>query len=626
MSSQSETSLLKKVAGKITDEVSQATSKIQNMQIIDHLSSTISQPSIITSLQPNQLLPEPKESFDDCSVDGQHSLSDINHFSLIDGSQIIDYSNNHNSEELAADSDISPQHQLFNNQAIIPLTLDKPSNSSNHVSQPKRLDDSNNLNSGNNKNKDEHASSDSHHGQSSKANLLAKFKESLRLKNSQIKKLKDALCQVEQFEMYADDLKKELDELRASHETWTISIAENKRTMHEEMEAKNGDIKRLKTEADCLQIRLKDSQTNIKQLKSRIQELESRLVSMSVAHQKERESLTKELTTAKNNAIKQLHKEHELNIERVKLEFEKTIETLKSDVLSRDHQIIENAKQSQQLLQINSDLNEKVVDINRLLNDKQAEIDSLKNRHDAELEQLKSQSTIGDANCEELERLKVEYDKLKDSNKIASVQADRKLELATGAIKQQENEIEKLKLEASQRDTQHNEYTKQVQRSLDSIVGLEKLVADLSKQLVDKQAEVDTLRQQHDEKLKELEAFKLKATLCDANYNQLAQLKSELNGIKANLEETNCKLESATSGNEEFEKEIDLLRSERKKLTDQCRDLQLELAESKASNDQQTTPSQDSYSNSTEFEYLRNIGKLARYSLLATALSFVAQF
>jgi len=183
--------------------------------------------------------------------------------------------------------------------------------------------------------------------------LLAKCKESLKLKNSQIKVLKESLSEVEQFKDFNKKLKSELADLREAHESWTVSIAQNKKIMHQEIEDKNAEIEALKAEINELH-------SKIRQMRLATQDLESRLVSTSAAHQKERESLTKELTTAKNNAMRQMQREHEHKLERVKLNFEKSIEVMKHDALSKDEQLMKVAEEQKRLLSENQLLAERL--------------------------------------------------------------------------------------------------------------------------------------------------------------------------------------------------------------------------------------------------------------------------
>lgn len=199
--------------------------------------------------------------------------------------------------------------------------------------------------------------------------LLAKCKESLKVKNNQIQALKDSLSEVEKFKDSNQDLRRELAELREAHETWTVSIAENKRVMHHELENKNSEMEVLRKETSDLKSRLNDSYNRVRQLKSAIQDLESRLVSTSAAHQKERESLAKELTIVKNNAIRQIQKEHERNIERIKLDFEKSIEALKQEILNKDEMIVHSAKQQKQLHDKNYSLAQELEEVTKQLED-----------------------------------------------------------------------------------------------------------------------------------------------------------------------------------------------------------------------------------------------------------------
>ena len=461
----SEMSMFKKMKDKITDEVNSATNKLQNMQLIDQLASSIGPQTGKNDTIPHQILPGPIER------DTKSSSLALNHgqFSLVDDSPNDEYEVG---DEL--NLEISPQHQLFNENSIkrlkptnfnqsnpdgnpsssqtqdiltardrnnsfynmdktviniqelssdlddeldprdeieIDLLFDKevPSIRSSHdipsyktkyrqvVHLVRRLNaerqtEKNELKMQiqglNNKlvalkseltNAKQHSDAESllsistNMSETERAGspqltsksirkirdlekLIAKCKESLKLKNSQLKILKDSLSEVENFKETFNGLKSELEDLRNAHEFWTVSIAEHKRVMHQEIESKNSEIERHKTEINDLLVRLKDSNNKSNQLKSSIQNLESKLVSTSAAHQKERESLIREMNQAKNIAIKQVQKEYDLNLERVKLDLEKSIEALKSEILSKDEHIMRSVEQQQGLIETNSTL------------------------------------------------------------------------------------------------------------------------------------------------------------------------------------------------------------------------------------------------------------------------------
>lgn len=257
--------------------------------------------------------------------------------------------------------------------------------------------------------------------------LMAKCKESLKAKNQQLKILKDSLLQVEKFKEHIDSIKNDLQDLRQTHETWTLSIAENKRVMHQEIESKNLEIDKLKTEIVDLQAQLKDSNNKSIQLKSNIQTLESRLVSTSAAHQKERESLSKELVSAKNNAIRQLQKSHDLQMERVKLDLERSIENLKLEILVKDEQIIRNAEKEQDLQEQKCSLKTDLDSIKARLSETQNELSALriiKDDQTKEISQLKSKNELIEAQSEHHSVLETRNDILEKKNQELLLQAE----------------------------------------------------------------------------------------------------------------------------------------------------------------------------------------------------------
>lgn len=493
-------SVFKKMKERITDEVNSATNKIQNMQIIDQLASSIGQPTFTT---PTQLLPEPQEvlHIDEVSSNNQSFLIGDG----LTGSGAQDYINEEeelnsdyistniatnmdssltviNVEELNSDLEDgldcslrSLREEDSSEDVEIDLLSDrtsmKPSEDDNGLMTHFKSSISNSylshcktkyrnvvhaLRESNQKmcaeksqhdlkcqeldrqitalnteldNLKQQSTSNQHDSLLSvsttvsdydksrsgspqpvtKAStkikdlerILAKCKESLKQKNSQISNLKESLTEVEKFKDYNQELRKELNELKEAHETWTVSIAENKRVMHQEIEDKLVEIERLQQE-------LNESNNKIRRLRSSIQDLESRLVSTSAAHQKERESLKKELTAERNNAIKQVKKEHEHNLERVKLDLEKSI-------LNKEEQLVSNTEKFQQELH---ELNTRLDLITTANDDQEKEIISLKQERDFLNESHKT--------------LKFEFEELSKKN-----------ESLTHLIKENETDIQK---------------------------------------------------------------------------------------------------------------------------------------------------------------------------------------
>lgn len=289
--------------------------------------------------------------------------------------------------------------------------------------------------------------------------LLAKCKESLKSKNSSIKSLKDQLSHVEIFSESFQKLKNELIELKSSYETWTVSIAENKRLTHEELEIKNGEIDTLKSDIGNLNVQLKESNMKIVQLRSTLQDLESRLVSTSAAHQKERESLKKELTQDKINSLKQVQKDHELRIERVKLELEKAVEALKSEILSRDEQIIKLTNTVQSLQSSNQSLQSELEETQQNFQDRSKIAQEFKSNEDKlnsrieELErQLDSNQSSSAQRVSKLEALQndleAQVESLKgqlDASEATKVELESKLETKSDAVAFSSTEFEYLK-------------------------------------------------------------------------------------------------------------------------------------------------------------------------------------
>lgn len=108
-------------------------------------------------------------------------------------------------------------------------------------------------------------------------------------------------------------------------------------------------------------------QRELKDAKAKIYALESSVLSRSVAHQKERDGLIKELNANKVLAIKNLQRDHELQIERTKLQLEKNIESLKLEIFHKDNQIVKLVKESQESKQKNEILSRKVEDNEKII-------------------------------------------------------------------------------------------------------------------------------------------------------------------------------------------------------------------------------------------------------------------
>lgn len=324
--------------------------------------------------------------------------------------------------------------------------------------------------------------------------LLAKCKESLKQKNSQIQTLKESLLEVDNFRDYSDKLRRELAELRAAHESWTVSIAENKRVTHQEMEIKNTELEHQRSETNDLQLRLNDSQNRIKQLKSAIQDLESRLVSTSAAHHKERESLTKEFNSIRSNALKQLKKEHEHNLERVKLDLEKSIEALKLESLTKDEQLMKYIRSQEELLKENQDLMDSADDMKQQLQSKVTESEELQQKlieRDEDFLKLK----------DELERLRIKTEttdqldlaKRTLTNDIETIKKQLHFcEYEKSELEKRFSDLESVQLDIKNQALIHNQslYDERIQILEDQIVKLTKELEECnSKESVEKDPE-----------------------------------------------------------------------------------------------------------------------------------------
>lgn len=263
--------------------------------------------------------------------------------------------------------------------------------------------------------------------------ILAKCKESLKLKNSQIQDLKNRLSDSKEAN---EELTRQIEDLKASQETWTVSIAENKQAMHQEIESKNNEINARKREISDLQKKLMDSQKYAEQCKKSLQDIESKLVSSWSTHQKERDNIAKELNQSKAAAIKQLQKEHEFAVERIKLDSEKLAESLKQELLDRDEKIIRYAERQQQLHDKNNQLS--------------AQSDDMKLKIATLEEKLLKQVELANQDCQECNKNKTEHFEEVERYKQEIHQMNARIELLSTANEDQEKAISGLK---SERDT-----------------------------------------------------------------------------------------------------------------------------------------------------------------------------
>lgn len=670
--------MFKKMKDRITDEVNSATNKLQNMQIIDQLTSSIG-PQIRNDIAPpNQLLPEPHNS------SHVNRLGNDCQFSLIDEDPISVYN-----EEDELNSDMSPQQQLFNQRTIRKANskLAKPSNDKNYSKAcntdnhnecqvnsktdndtPQNdvinIDDlSSDLDDGLedihdakedgldveidllsdklvyvNNEKPAHVPSQDilplykskyknivhelrrlssnfaletnelklekqklveqiadieleldtlKHQQKSNSTqhdsllsvssvsdndkscagspqsntesmskmkdlerLLAKSKESLKHKNSIIMNLRESLSEVEKFKDFNQALKRELGELKEAHETWTVSVAESKRVMHQEIENKNSAIEKLKAESHEQQLVLSESNNKIRQLKSAIQDLESRLVSTSAAHQKERESLTKELTIAKNNAIRQLQKEHQNNIERIKLDLEKSIEALKVDILYKDEQMMKNAEQLQKMNEENHLLSSKLDEINLIFKDQSKVLEEVKS----------NESNAARRVCE----LEIELRNLREQSEISKNTESRNQELLAQVdlLNKQLSTSEKARIEI-QKQQSETVLDKECKRCDDIQNHSKTKIEELQQDLHQLNARLDLMNTANDDQEKEIKSLK---TEKDSLYENYKSMKSELEELTKKNEQLTSIIKENESDLQSQQDQLDHMESMKREL------------------------------------------------------------
>lgn len=385
--------------------------------------------------------------------------------------------------------------------------------------------------------------------------ILSKCKESLKQKNSQIKALKDALGELDDFKNCNQELRRELGELRESHESWTVSIAENKRLMHQELENKNNEIEVHKSEAKELQQRLNDSYNNVRQLKSAIHDLESRLVSTSAAHQKERDNLTKQLIQTKNDAIKQCQKENELQIERIKLDLERSIEALKVQLLSKDEHLVKTVTKQQELESRNHELEKQVEQLQDKLTALAAELETSQSKPQEE--------------HQETEKFQQEIHEL-----------NARLDLLTTANEDQEREIQSLRREKDSLKGIRLEYEELLKKN----ESLARVIHENEGELQLQQDQLDqfsSMHQELDSIKKENHSLKanitqLKAELSDKN-TDIATIKYQAESLSNRVDSLRAQLETANKLAEDLGIERDSIAKQNEKLIKQRRELDEQL-------------------------------------------------
>lgn len=129
--------------------------------------------------------------------------------------------------------------------------------------------------------------------------LLERCNETLTERNNQVDTLRVALSEIEKLKHFNEDLKREIADLKTAHNTWKVSVAENKRVLYEELLIKNKEISVLNKEIDDLKEKLLQSESKSGQYKTTIQNLEGKLMSVarSIQHQKQQREECLNLTT-----------------------------------------------------------------------------------------------------------------------------------------------------------------------------------------------------------------------------------------------------------------------------------------------------------------------------------------
>lgn len=425
--------------------------------------------------------------------------------------------------------------------------------------------------------------------------LIAKCKESLKTKNSQLKILKDCVMKIDQYKDMLDVVKLDLRELQSSYETWTISLAENKLIMHQEIEDKVTEMEKYKAEIKDHQKQLQEQNHRTNSLKSNIQNLESRLVSTSAAHQKERESLIRELNAAKSIALKQQQKEFELQTERIKLDLEKSIEALKLELLGKDEQIVRSAERQQDLATQNQQYVDDLTDAKKTIDDTKKMYDELKvssDKQSHELSQMQLEAAkVSNPTVDEetLMNLKEIQSKLTDSESRC-IELLSRAEISEARCRDLEKEDQKLRINQQELAAKVGELTKvedlhaaEVRKSNEILTKNEELITTietLEKKIGELGEQNGQLSGQILELTTQLEQAKSKLNVCE-NCSTIEQRETKAAEVyEQKLHELTSRLDLMTAANCDQEKAIAELEARFSGSSSKLQSLKVELDES----------------------------------------------
>ncbi|KAG9509712.1 Golgin subfamily A member 4 [Fragariocoptes setiger] len=704
-------SMFKKMKERITDEVSSATNKLQNMQIIDNLAMTIGPPrqlALNVGHSSTQQLPQANSS-------GSSAGPQARGFNLIDDSPIENRANL-NSSNLS-----SPQHQLFNGQSIVLKSKSDKSQNKNfallasvndiesdieldthhgneesasgeidllndttHIMEEHdkiekiqrtlekyrdqyrfsletnrklmderesiqkilaesgcNLDETSQLKNQiemlverNRKLLDTQYSSSSwehDHSESgasdSGANtyklvskvrdlekLLGKAKETLKVKNAKIQELEDSLSEIDELKDVNVKLNKELDKLRKQNDEWTVAIAEVKRTMHTELEAHNNQINQIKKENSDLMKKLADSQNQVKVHKQRQSELESKIVRMSSAHEKERDTLTRTMNASKAQALAKMQEEKDRVFNNMRNELEDKIK----------HACSENYSLSRQLTQTTADLEHSKLCGDRL----KSQLIAVAKKQSSLVTMIRELVRYSDEQYQDLsEQLKLLSELIRDNEKSHIDKSDR-LEAALvenqdleSQIKSLHTEIEKLNLQNAPKQEESCEHcnelksimSQQSDSAQQNIHELNAQLSLLSSANEDQEKEIAHLKRRQEELNNQLEQMRsenqellkkndsMEHTVQDMLSNEqsqqeqlecFAKLKEEFEKTKrqvvasANeIERLQATIDEKTSQLQSVENERDSMRESIRDTSSRQESLLIELAELKSNSD-----------------------------------------
>lgn len=434
--------------------------------------------------------------------------------------------------------------------------------------------------------------------------LLAKCKESLKAKNGRIDQLEQNLKELDSLKEENISLKSDVTKLKQQHEDWTVSIAESKRSVHEELETRTAQLNTLKSEYNDLSRRSQESSAVLKQQAYRITDLEGQIVRMNSVHQQEKVDLKKEHEKSERNALMQINQEHERKFANQKLDFQKIIDSMKNDIAKKDEDLLkssgqikvleaevesfkaqleklscaekqqseEHSKLLEKFDKCEEDSRQKIAELQKRVESNCTELETVSNELKAaeitnqELsDKLKAleNAHVTPIECQACPQIKLDAQKLAEESQQEIYELNSKVTVLSSAIEDQEKEIKQLRLE---RDSINNENQK-LNIEFDELT---KKNESLSRVIQDTETDIQNQQEQLDELVNcKQELANLKKTNNSQNKeseklnSMLGEKNEHINKLSERKEAILNDFKDAKSENEKLVKIINSLQNEK---------------------------------------------------------------